>query len=212
MDAWGIIADERRTLADLAAGFQPAQWDTPSLCEGWTVKDVVAHLDWPVQPRALLRFLPLLAAARGDFDQANRVATARRASLPTAELVADLRARADARLAPPGLGVAAPLTDVLVHGEDIRIPLGLHADRPAERWEPVLSFLASPKARRGFVPTEPPALRYVATDTDWSGGTGDEEVRAPAAALALAFMGRKARLAELDGPGADTLRQWVARG
>ena len=211
MDAWAVVAAERRALAQLAAGLEPAQWDTPSLCEGWTVKDVVAHLDWPVQPRPLLRFLPLLAASRGDFDQANRAATAKRARLPAAELGADLGARADATLAPPGLGVASSLTEILVHGEDIRIPLALPADRPAERWDPVLAFLVSPKARRGFVRGQLPALRYVATDTGWSSGAGDQEVRAPAAALALAFMGRRARLADLQGPGADALRRWVER-
>lgn len=208
MDNWETIAIERRAVADMAEGFSPGQWATPSLCDGWTVRDVVAHLSLPLQPLALVRFLPLLAISRGDFHRTNRLAVARAADRPAGEFVDELRRRAESRFSPPGLGPAAPLTEVLIHGEDIRIPLGVEVDRPATRWQPVLDFVVSAKARRGFVDPGLPAIRLVATDIPWSSGTGDE-VRGPAAALALAVLRRPARLDRLQGPGAAALRGWV---
>ena len=99
---------------------------------------------------------------------------------------------------------------MLVHGEDIRVPLGLADDRPPARWEPSLDFLVGRKARLGFVPGRVPDLWYQATDVEWQHGTADV-VSGPAAALALALSGRTARLDELDGPGAEELRRHARR-
>jgi len=126
------------------------------------------------------------------------------------EIAADLREHAGSRFTPPTLGPGAPLAEVLLHGQDIRVPLGISGDRPAEPWRGALKFLVTPKARRGFVPRALPPLRYVASDIDWSHGEG-EEVRGPAAALALAMAGRSARLDERDGPASATVREWSAR-
>jgi hypothetical protein len=109
------------------------------------------------------------------------------------------------------MGPGAPLTDVLVHGQDIRIPLGLADERSAAPWRGVLAFLVSKRARRGFVAGRLPELRLVAHDLDWSWGAGPE-VSGPAVALALAVSGRDARADQLDGPGAHRLRDWVKRG
>ena len=208
MDLWQLIAAERRTLAGQLEQLSPEEWDVPSLCGAWTVRDVAAHL---VVPHIVTRrqFVGDLLRARGSFARANVAMTAREAVRPTEELLADLRRHADSRFAPPGMGPRAPLTDVLVHGQDIRIPLGIHDSRPAGAWVPVLEFLRSAKARRGFVSGRQPDLRYVADDVAWAAGSGDV-VAGPAADLALALSGRAARLDALHGPGVDALRVWVS--
>jgi uncharacterized protein (TIGR03083 family) len=212
VDYFVIIAAERLALADTLSELSPAQWETRSLCGEWTVRDVAAHLIVPLTKGAGT-FILAFVSAQGDLHKASRKLTARVAARPTAEIIADLRAQAQSRFRPPSLGPEAPLSEVLLHGEDIRVPLGIADERPVERWRGALDFLVTPKAVRGFVPRGLPALRYVASDLDWShdsdAGSG-QEVRGPAAALALAMAGREARVGDLSGPGAETLASWVS--
>ncbi len=207
MEHWATIAAERRALADQLDSLSPEQWATPSLCDAWTVREVAAHLVVP-HVAGLPTFLLTLLRAKGSFEKANQAMATREAARPTAEIVADLRKHAEGRFAPPGFGSIAPLTDALVHAEDIRIPLGLPDDRPNAPWQAVLEFIVSPKARRGFAPKTIPPLHYTATDLEWSFGTGDD-VAGPARALALTLLRRPARLGELTGPGVQTLQDWL---
>lgn len=209
MEHWTAIAAERHDLADQLDGLDPAQWATQSLCGAWTVRDVAAHLV-VAQKTGLARFMLALLKARGSFNRASEAITAVESANPTAELVADIRRYADSRFAPPGFGSEAPLTDILVHSQDIKIPLGIPDDRPVEPWGAVLDFIVTPKARRGFVSKPLPRLRYVATDLAWTHGEGDE-VNGPAVALALTLLGRPAKVDMLDGPGAPALRSWLTR-
>jgi uncharacterized protein (TIGR03083 family) len=209
MEHWATIAAERRALADQLETLDDAQWATPSLCGEWTVRHVAAHLVVPNKVK-LGRFLVTFAGARFNFDRANVAMTAREAQHSPQEIVADLRTHADGRFAPPGMGSIAPLTDVLVHGQDIRVPLGLATDRPVDPWASSLDFVVSKKAQRGFVGKPLPPLRLAATDLDWSHGEGDE-VSGPAVALTLALLGRPALLDQLTGPGAPALASWIAR-
>jgi uncharacterized protein (TIGR03083 family) len=203
MEYWEVIAAERRGLADQLDGLTPEQWATQSLCDAWTVRGVVAHLVM-AHKVSIPRFTVAIARARGSFARANVTLTAREAEHPTAELIADLRRFADSHFKPPGFGSEAPLTDILIHGQDIRIPLGLDTPGPIEPWRDALDFLVTPKARRGFSAQALPAVQLRATDLDWTHGSGDE-VSGPAIALALAIMGRGARLKDLTGPGAPTV-------
>jgi hypothetical protein len=104
------------------------------------------------------------------------------------------------------------LTDVLVHGLDIRIPLGLDTNRPAGAWQSGLAFLCGPKARKGFITRPLPGLNLRATDVGFSApiAGGGDEVAGPAPALALALLGRTVWLDHLDGPGAPILAKWAA--
>jgi uncharacterized protein (TIGR03083 family) len=208
MDHWDAIADERLALAAQLDGLTPEQWATQSLCEAWTVRDVVAHLVSPHSTLAMPRFLVAFARSRGNFDRASEALTAHQARREPAALVADLRRCANGHFAPPGFGSVAPLTDILVHGCDVRIPLALADERPVERWLPVLDFVVTDKARRGFVARRLPDVRFEATDVDWAHGTG-LPVRGPAWAIALAILGRGPRPEELTGAGAPTLREWA---
>jgi len=209
MEHWATIAAERRALADQLDGLVDAQWATPSLCGEWSVRDVAAHLVVPNKIK-VARFLVTFASARFNFERANVMMTAREARHSPQEIVADIRRLAEGRFAPPGMGSVAPLTDILVHGQDIRVPLGLPTDRPVEPWADTLDFLVTRKARRGFVGRALPALRFATTDLGWSHGEG-EEVSGPAIALSLALLGRPALLGQLSGPGLPALQAWIGR-
>ena len=207
--AWQTISTERQALADLLDTLTPEQWATPSLCRGWTVRHVAAHL--MVGPTgSMAGFLRAMVRARGSFDRANRLLAEDRARLPTATLVADLREHAGSRFTPPGLDWHAPLTDLLVHRLDITVPLGLDHGRPLDPWADALDMLVSKRAVPAFLPRGLPELTLTAPDVDWSSGTGPR-VAAPAEALALAITRRPARLDELTGPGSEALSTW-ARG
>jgi uncharacterized protein (TIGR03083 family) len=209
MDGFALIADERRALADLADGLTDAQLATASLCEGWTVKDVVAHLAGTLTG-TLWGFAGALVLGRFSFARANTRMTRAAARAPIGELTATLRERADDHFVPPGMDWTAPLTDTMVHREDVAVPLGLPSDRPVDSWRYALDFLVSGRARRGFVRGPLPGVRLVATDLDWTHGDG-VQVSGPASALALAVSGRTAGLEHLTGPGVEPLAAWVTR-
>lgn len=203
MDVFGAIADERRALADDLTGLTPQQQEVPSLCGRWTVHDVLAHLTMPVEV-GLPAFFVAVVRAGGNFDRANERVTRRLARKPFAENVDVLRRGAGTRFTPPGSGPEAPLTDVLVHGLDVRRPLRLHRDVPAERSRTVLDHLMT--APSGLVPRGAlRGLRFEASDIGWSHGTGPV-VSGPAEALLLACTGRLLGLQALTGAGVATFR------
>lgn len=172
-----LIEQERHRLADLADEWSPEQWDVSSLAEGWRVREVVAHLTMPFSvsvPRMVIGVVRHL----GSFDRfADRWARDATASSSPGELTATLRANASARFTPPGMGPEVPLTDVVVHGLDIRIPLGLATTDidPAAR-AIALGFLTTRLGKSIGVPADAfDARRFEATDLDWSHGTGPTE-------------------------------------
>lgn len=202
------IASERVRLADLLDTLDDDQWATPSLCGDWTVRVVAAHLLMPlITPTR--EFLLAALRARGNFDVANdRQSRAVASRMSTNEVVGGLRAQAGNRFHPPTFGHEAPMTELVVHGQDIRRPLGLPVEFGPDTLQPVLEMLVSPKALRGFVPRRVRSvltgLRIEADDVDWAFGSGPL-LRGPGASLAYALTGRTASLGELSGPGADLL-------
>jgi len=204
MDIWSMIATERRALADDLDDLTDAQWAAPSLCDDWRVRDVVAHVVFPFRvslPSVMFKMV------RHKFDfNAMSDAEARGDTRPPAELVATLRANADHRFHPPGFGPEAPLTDVVIHGQDIRRPLGLAREFDPDALGEVLDLLTSAKATRGFVAKgRVDGLTFAATDLDRTWGSGPT-VSGTGEALALALAGRTVTLDELAGDGLDTLR------
>jgi uncharacterized protein (TIGR03083 family) len=197
------VAAERLGLADDLADLTPDAWSTPSLCPGWTVHDVVAHLTLSTRqsvPWTLWR----VARAGGDLERAFAdMARERAAAFRPAELLVQLREMAgvDRRLAMSG--ELDPLNDLLVHSQDIAIPLGRRRDLPVERALPCLRHVwAAPfvGAAKRFA-----GLRLRASDADWSAGEGPE-VCGPVGALLLAANGRVAGLGACDGDGLATAR------
>ncbi len=206
MEHWQAIADERRGIADQLNEIgdrEVDRWETPSLCGSWSVHQVLGHLVVPLVttlPAVLLEMLK----ARGNFDRANDAMARKQANRSPERLLHELRAHAESRFHPPGFGSEAPLTDLLVHGEDVRVPLGITSPGDPTRWIPALEFLLTPKAGKDFRVAGFPEVRLIATDADWQSGTGPE-LRGTSADLGLALTGRRARLDELSGPGAALL-------
>jgi uncharacterized protein (TIGR03083 family) len=194
------VAAERLDLARYLDDLPAAAWRTPSLCPGWTVHDVVAHLTLSTR-ETLPGLLRRMARARGSFDRANRDhAREEAAARPPAELVARLRETAGWSRRQPMSSPLDPLTDVLVHRQDIARPLGHPApvdpDRAVAALDHVWGNVFYGRPSRRFA-----GLRFVATDAAWTSGEGPE-VRGAAGALLLAAAGRAAGVADLDGPRA----------
>lgn len=198
----GVMAQaraEREDLLDLLEGLAPDEWRAPSLCAGWTVHDVVAHvLSYEeLGPRELAaRF------ARGLFlvDRVNAVGLGEYAARTPAELVQLLRAHLTPSGLTAGMGGAIALTDGLVHQQDIRRPLGRPRPIPADRLVPALRTALFGPVLRGVLRVRD--VRLVATDIEWSFGRGPE-VRGTAEALLMVVAGRAAVAGELSGTGAD---------
>ena len=198
------IADERRRVADLVDSLTPAQLNTPSLCGDWTVRQVAGHLLAAVS-KPPTPVLPLIVRSGFNIHKANSRLAALVAERPPAELAEGLRDNADNPFRPPIVGYPGQLTDLQVHGQDMRRPLGLPHGLRLERLRVSLDFLVGGRAV-GFTPRRRVAgLRFEATDLDWSTGTGPL-VAGPAEALMLAMTGRGVALTELDGPGVPILR------
>ncbi len=177
------IAAERRELAEVLAGLTEEQWDAPSLCDGWRVREVVAHMTAPFRdPDA--RFLRGTTA-----DEINRAADEQAreeaGQLTSAELTAALRDNADHPWR-PGSEVGALCHDV-IHGLDITVALGLGREVPPDRLRLVLDEIVPDRAP--FFGVDLTGKRLVATDLDWSHGEG-EEVARPAQELLLVACGR----------------------
>ena len=199
-----MIADERRGLADVLVALTPEQLATRSLCGAWSVHDVAAHLLMPLVTGLPTLMLAMVTSA-GNFDKANRVLTARIADRSIQDIAQGLRDQAENPFSPPGMGIEAALTDLLVHGQDIRRPLGLPRVIPSERAETSLNFLTG-KVPRGFVTKDRLAgLALSATDVPFSSGSG-AQVTGPAEALLLVLTGRPVALADLSGDGVAVLR------
>jgi uncharacterized protein (TIGR03083 family) len=204
VDTFAEIADERRGLAAVVSGLTGEQQATQSLCRGWSVHDVVAHLVVPLEV-SMPKFVLAMVASRGNFDRANIRLTREQARRPLGELTEVLRRKADSRFTPPGSGPESPLTDLLVHGLDIRWPLGLPRDIPEERLQKSLTFLTAAPAA-GIVPKgRLDGLRFEADDIDWADGSGPI-LRGSAEALLLAMSGRTTALGHLSGDGVPVLR------
>ena len=201
MDGMALARAEREDLLDLLGTLAPEQWRAPSLCAGWSVHDVVAHvLSYEeLGPRQLAaRF------ARGSFHfgRVNAVGLREYADRSPAELTDLLRRHLTPTGLTAGLGGAIALTDGLIHHQDIRRPLGLPRAVPAERVRPALRTALFAPTLLGVVRVRD--VRLVATDLDWAFGRGPE-VRGTAEALLMTVAGRRGIAAELSGPGRERI-------
>lgn len=205
-EPFATIAIERRAFADILDTLTPEQWAAPSLCKGWLVKDVAAHL--LVGPTASMsEFMVAMVTSRFDFDRANRKLTATRSDRSTEDLVALLREHADSRFTPPRQDWHAPLMDLFIHRLDCLVPLNIASDRPLAPWTDILDFLVEPATQRLFTKRSAPHVTLAATDSCWSRGSGPR-VEGTAEALGLALTHRAAGLSRLSGPGLNALRPW----
>jgi uncharacterized protein (TIGR03083 family) len=200
-----LATDERRDLADLLDTLTPEQWAHPSLCEEWTVRDVVAHL---ISYEELGYAGAVGTLLRAGF-RPGRMNDLRRQVYRDhgpEQLIGILRSNVRPHGFTAAFGGGIGLTDCVIHHQDIRRPLGLAREVPPERLVEALDF----SLRAPVLPSKQnvAGVRVVAADVDWQHGDGPE-VRGPGEALLMVLAGRADALDELDGPGTTTLASRV---
>lgn len=201
-DVWPMVHAERAALIDDLSHLEGEQWERPSLCDGWTVHDVVAHLVDTARTTRL-GFVARLARARFDFDRQNTQGVARERGASPQETLERLRQVASRTSTPPA-PLDSRLVEEVVHGEDIRRPLGIVHAYPLEAVVRSLRYQARTPASFGGAKELTARLRLTATDAGLSIGDGPE-ASGTALSLLLAISGRRAALDDLSGPGLPTL-------
>ncbi|GGP96702.1 maleylpyruvate isomerase family mycothiol-dependent enzyme [Streptomyces roseolilacinus] len=199
---WSSIRTERAALAAELEDLTDEQWATPSLCTGLTVREVLAHLTAGAS-LTTVRWLAGVIRCRFDFDKQVAVRLAEQVGATPAETLERFR-----RIVPsttkPALPVIAVLGETLVHGEDIRRPLGIRHDYPIDVVTQVAEYyrgsdlVVVAKGRVG-------GLRLVADDGPFTTGSGPV-VSGPTLALVMAMTGRAAYCDDLEGDGVELLR------
>jgi uncharacterized protein (TIGR03083 family) len=201
-ELWPLIHAERAALAADLAGLTDEQWAAPSLCAGLTVREVLAHLA-SAAGLGPLRWMAGVVRCRFDFDRQVAMRLAEQLGTDGADTLDRFRRVIGSRVKPP-LPVVAMLGETVVHGTDIRRPLGLHRDHPI----PALTLLAEYYRRSDQVvvaKSRVAGLRLHATDGPFSAGSGPL-VEGGTLALVMAMTGRTAYLDELTGDGVPALR------
>ncbi|MEE4022492.1 maleylpyruvate isomerase family mycothiol-dependent enzyme [Gordonia sp. PKS22-38] len=206
MRAIEMAAAERRELGELLANLSDDEWHGPTLCPGWTVRDVVAHLvgyldrsQWSY-PGAMLR-------QRFSLHGLNADDVAAATGIGSESLLAQVRLGTPPNGVGAVLGGRITLVECMIHREDIAAPLGIERSVPPERLCVSLDFVRIAPLIRGAWTTR--GVRLVATDLDWSAGRGPE-VRGPAMSLLLAMARRPHALTTLSGPGVARLDRRLA--
>ena len=201
-DIWSAVHAERKALAADLRDLSAEAWDTPSLCRGWTVRDVLAHLTSAasLSPPA---FFAGLAASGFSFDKVQEKGVAAHRGTSPADTLAGFEAVVNSVRHPPG-PTATWLGETIVHSEDIRRALDIPHKYPADAVVTVAEFYQGSNLLIGSK-RRIAGLALRATDADWSHGTGPE-VSGPILSLVMAMTGRKAADDDLAGDGVATLR------
>jgi len=200
-----MIAAQRTELAEILAGLPSAGWDEPTLCAGWRVREMVAHITMPFR-YGRGRFALELARSRGRFNEmADRLARHDAVALSSADLAEAVRSNIGHPWKPPGGGFTGALSHDLIHSLDITVPLGLDGAVPEERLRPVLPGSLAERSVTFFgVNLDGVELR--ATDLDWSLGSGTV-LTGTASDLLLVVCGRTLPPGRLAGEPAARFTQ-----
>ena len=201
-DVWSMVHAERSALIEDLKDLDDARWEEPSLCREWTVHDVVAHLVDTAETTRL-GFVVGLARARFDFDRQNAQGVQRHRGASPQETLERLGRVASRRSTPPA-PLDSRLVEEVVHGEDIRRPLGLTRSYPREAVVRSLRLQARTPASFGGAKELVARVRLRAVDADVSIGDGPE-VSGSTLSLLLAVSGRRVALDDPDGPGVAVL-------
>ena len=207
---WHVIDAQRLGLAGLLDGLSEHEWQQPSLCGGWTVRDVAAHLT--LQQLGARAAIVMMLQYRGNTDRAIReCARQRAATLSTRQIIAAIRGMTGSRRHNFGVTYRETLIDILVHAQDIAIPLSRRHPMPPEA--------AATAVTRTYTTHWPPPFpasrimrqfRITATDIAWAAGHGPR-IQAPISAILLLSAGRLAALPQLAGDGAAELTARLRR-
>lgn len=209
-DVWPKVHAERAALIADLTDLDAEQWGRPSLCDGWTVHDVAAHLVDSARTTRL-GFAAGLVRSRFDFHRLNARGVQRERGASPRETLERLRRVATRRSAPPA-PLATRLVEEIVHGEDIRRPLGLTRSYPQDAVVRSLGIQARTPVSFGGAKELVTGMRLTATDADLSIGDDGPEVSGTALSLLLAISGRRVAPDELHGPGVATLTNRLSDG
>ena len=190
-DVWAFVHDERNRLADDLAELAVAQWQTASLCQGWDVHDVLAHLV-DVAKTGRSAFVLSMIRARGNFDRANASGVARERCDDPLDTLKSFRDVAALTRTPPA-NRATRLVEAIVHGEDIRRPLGVAATYSTATTRFALSYQLRTSVAIGGGRERADGFRLVSSETGEAWGEGDV-VQGTTLELLLSASGRPGRL------------------
>jgi len=197
-DVYAMVQQEKRDLAALLRELSPQEWESPSLCAGWRVRDVVAHVLYDGTP--LPKYAGEVIRVRGSADKLNQLYLDRARNWSTDVLLSVFESTID-RSYSAKIQPKLVLADLFIHHQDIRRPLNRPRTVPEGTLRTVLDnpdpFIHSKRRIRG--------LRWAATDVEWTYGSGPE-VYGPGEAIVMAVAGRPSALAQLAGAGMDVLR------
>jgi uncharacterized protein (TIGR03083 family) len=202
---WPLIRTERAALIADLESVPDSQWSTPSLCAGWTVRDVLAHMTNTAKLTPG-QFIGKFAGSGFRFHAMNANGMKAQLGATPADTLAGFKAQLDRTTAPPG-PLDAMVGEVVIHSQDIRRPLGIaHVFQP-EILTVVGDFVIKGNLllggkRRGT------GLKLTATDVDWTRGDGPE-VKGPLSSIIIALTGRKAGLPDLTGEGVAVLTERI---
>ena len=211
---WRLVHGEREDMLTFFRSLTLEEWEEPSLCAGWRIRDVAAHLliDEPVQARAVQRVLPMLVRGGFSVGRANAWWVEQNRQRTPESITDCFLADSEKRVGLLGhvLGPGVALRALVIHHQDMRRPLHRSRSIPPERllatldalmtWKGTISIGSRDRAR---------GLRFRALDLEWSHGDGPE-VRGSAEAIILGLAGRQAALVDLMGNGLEILRGRLA--
>ena len=211
---WAAIDDQRLRTVAMLESLTPQDWQQPSLCAGWTVRDVAAHLT--LQQLTLGQALRSAARHPGGMNRVIRESARAQAALPVDRLVAEIGGMVGSRRHNVGVTPSETLVDLVVHGQDIAVPLGRElvvpvptaAEAAARVWWSRTTLRGRATASV-FRAVDCGRYRFTATDAAWSAGDGPE-VRGPVLAILLVLTGRPAGLDRLSGDGLAALTREFA--
>lgn len=202
-DVWAEVTAERNELCDLLETLGADEWNAPTLCSEWKVRDVVGHVVMGSEKLGFGRSISALVKSGLSMHKMIANTAKQIGKEPPEDLLKRLRDNAASQSVPPMTKPADLLSDTLIHTQDIRRPLGKPREIPPQRLQLALDDMKA----AGFMGNKKriAGIKLVATDLEWTHGEGPE-VRGPAEALLLAMTGRKSVLDELTGAGVETLR------
>jgi len=204
-DAWSAIHAERKALLADLESLTAEQWTTPSLCPDWTVRQVVAHMVATAKLTPPKFFAALIGSGMRFPAFTNKAVAANLGATP-ADTLAGLREELTATTHPPG-PMQSWVGETVVHGEDIRRPLGIAHTYPTDVLVGLGNFYKGSNLLIGSK-KRIAGLTLRATDADWTTGSGPE-VSGPMLSLLLAMTGRRAPIDDLSGDGVATLKSRV---
>jgi len=200
---WATIAQERGDLADDLDRLTDEQWAVQSLCDAWTVEDVLAHMTSTAQMTPPKFFAGFMVSGFNFPKFSDEGVKSHRGADPL-ETLANFRKQQGSTKSPPGPKVTW-LGETIIHAEDIRRPLGIAHEYPIDAVRAVMDFYKNSNTLiRAKSRIEGVTLR--ATDIDWTHGEGPV-VEGRLIDLLLAATGREIALDNLSGEGMETLRK-----